>query len=1077
MSDVYERPLEGFTEPVLQQGTVPLPVPEREIGYLEAMRRGVDENHIYPLIANAPKSTNDSNFAWDTDKVEKYAGGLVEQELRDYVLKAGSEGEAEERSRIARSRQETMMKLGQEGWDKSAAYVLASMFDPTEIAAVTASTAGLGTIPDRLYAAYKGAKQVSNVNKASKMRRLADIRSNALKGGVQGATEAAIFESIRAAYQPDADSSNLPLYIAFGASLGATTSGGAAAWRKAKLATVYEKRMASGIDLTEEEAELFKDIIADRTLKTAIAREDRKIADAGIDATESFQVGANADAPKQLGSNWLAFGLRNKISAVARAMSSENADIRALAPKLGLNSAGNTDRSVVGFGANEVQAYLQASESARVLPDLHNNRNSWMKEFKGRIWNPIEGEAAKTEFNELVTKALRRGLLEGDSRVLTAGRKYRESFDALYGQAKKLNARGFVNTEDKIPYVPRLHNNAAIDNAIQKYGRDNVVRLFREAIQKSQGIDDAVAQQIADGYLHGIETRAARSALPNGVVLKLGIKEDSLDALRDALLDKFKDQTKVDEMMGALERAVPEKSTGQGVARARRRVDMDELHSIDINGEKLSVEDLLLNDIEDLHTAYTFQVGGAIGLARNGLEIEGTDSIETILKKIADNNATNGRIPTQKLQEELDAIKFMYDGITGQLAHQQSVGQSTESFLRKVRDYNYITSMGSSGLSSITEAANVLMDHNVQTIVKNLPEMRNLIKKAKDGNLDDTALREMQHAFGVGMDVWTGRSRTNWDEIESDFIQPNYGKVDKAMAYGRSKVSMISGMLPVTAVLRRADGLFYAYDWVGAAQKYAKKGSYKAPFAKIKMEQLGVDDATGESIIKMINTHAKFDANGKLQSLNLDDWADKKAADVFKLSGYRHAMQSVQDPNLGSLNRTLRTPWGKTLGQFLSYTLAAQEQQLQRLAVRATHGDVGTVFRITAGAAFASSMVYFTRVMMNAQGKSEMEKQEYLEKKLAPTAFAFEGTLGYMGMLSMYSTAIQRFNGNNLISNPTIDLIQNVNKMGKGIANVAANDGELKEDQVRAWLRLLPLQNFYPMVIVNNMIADAFTDK
>jgi hypothetical protein len=195
------------------------------------------------------------------------------------------------------------------------------------------------------------------------------------------------------------------------------------------------------------------------------------------------------------------------------------------------------------------------------------------------------------------------------------------------------------------------------------------------------------------------------------------------------------------------------------------------------------------------------------------------------------------------------------------------------------------------------------------------------------------------------------------------------------------------------------------------------------------------------------------------------------------MSGYRHAMQSVQDPNLGSLNRTLRTPWGKTLGQFLSYTLAAQEQQLQRLAVRATHGDMGTVFRITAGAAFTSSMVYFTRVMMNSQGKSEMERQEYLEKKLAPTAFAFEGTLGYMGMLSMYSTAIQRFNGNNLISNPTIDLMQNVNKMGKGIANVVANDGELKEDQVRAWLRLLPLQNFYPMVIVNNMVADAFTDK
>lgn len=1085
MLDVYEGSLEGFSDPLLPKGATPLPQPEREIGYLEAAQRGVRENHIYPLIANSPKATNDKGWALDGEKAKSLAGDLSTPELRDYVLKAGSEQEAAERREIALSRQATMEKLSQSGWDKSASYILASLFDPVEIAAVTATTAGLGTIPDRMYAAYKGVKAADAVSKATKVKRFTDVARNAKMGGVQGMTEAAIFEGIRAAYQPDADASNLPLYVAFGGALGATTSGGAAAWRRAKLATVYDKRMASGIPLTAEEEEMFGSIIKDRNLTTAIERHTEKTP-SGIDAgveVPSFKVGENDNAPTQLGSNFLAFGMRGKISAVARAMASEDGDVRALAPKFGLNSAGNSNRSAVGFGANEIQSYLQASETARVVPDLQHARDGWMQRTYGKVWNPMEAEGYKVEFNEMVTKALRRGLLDGDSDVLRSGQKFRESFSGLHDQAVKYKARGFVGKEvEKETYVPRIHDHAKIDAAAQKVGRAEIVRLVKEAILKKQTIDDNIAETIADGYLHGIETRAARSALPNGMVVKLGIKEDTLEALRDALKSKLNDDAKVDDLMGALERAVPTKPTGEGVARSRTRIDLDETHAITLpDGSQLSFEDLLVNDVEDLHTMYTFQMGGAIGLARNGLEVEGGDSIETILQKIADRNATGKRIPTGKLQEELDALKFMYDGITGQLAHQHSIGDTGEAILRRIRDYNYITSMGSSGLSSMVEAANVLMDHNVKTIAKNLPEMRNLIKKAKDGNLDNQLLREMQHAFGVGMDVWTGRARTNWDEIETDFIRSDYTKVDKALAYGRTKVSMLSGMLPVTAVLRRADGMFYAYDWEAAAKAFSKSGKYKAPFKNIKMEQLGIDEQTGTSIMQMINKYAKYE-DGKLVALNIDDWSKSgadgtKAADAFKMSGYRHAMQSVQDPNLGSLNRTLRTPWGKTLGQFLSYTLAAQEQQLQRLAVRATHGDLGSIFRITAGAAFVSSMVYYTRTLINAQGKSDMAKQEYLEKKLDPTAFVFEGTLGYMGMLSMYSTAIQRFNGNSLISNPTIDLIQNVNKMGKSIASITVGDKELKEDELRAWLRMVPLQNFYPMAIVNNALADAFTDQ
>lgn len=1078
MEELFQKendpvPIAGAGTPLLQQGESYIPQ-GTEIGYLEAMKRGVRENHIVPLITDAPETVDDPNFWWDDEKVAAVNSQFKDANLVSYVLEAQSQEEANARMKLAASRQETIEKLGQAGWDKTGAYILAGIVDPTEIAAVTALTAGVGVIPERLYTAYKGFKTIDKIKDAEKARRMTDIARRAGYGAAEGAAYSAVFEGIRAAYQPDASASSLPLYIAFGGALGATTEAGAAAWGKLKRVAAYDKRIASGIPLLPEEEELFKDIIADRSLATVMRNMDSATPTGGggsaAEAFDANDLGKYANAPEQRGIDM--FGLRQKISSVARAMSSEIGAIRTLAQKLGLNSAGNTDGSAVPVGAIEYQSWAQASSTARFLSKMQPLRDSWIREVYGSTFNPLKRQEYERKFNEQVTKAMRRPTASVDERVREAAKTLSDEYSYFFNEAKSAKARGFMERDADVAYAPRIFDEVRIDELIRTHGRDQVVNLIQKAIKTKQvDIEDALAAEIADGYLQGIEKRIAGVG-QDGLVIRMGVREDTLDDIAEALMAKYNDKAKVDEIINSFEKLVKGAPRGEGVARARSRIDLDETVSVDLpNGQKIEFEDLLMNDAEDLHQMYTFQVGGAIGLAKNGLEQEGMESIEKILDKLRQEAYKKG-YNRDKLDNELLALKFMYDGLTGQLAHDKSIGSGLERRLRQIREYNFMTSMGSSGLASFAEIANVMFEHNISSIIKGVPRLRTLIKKMQTGQLEDDLLRELQQYTGTGIDMITGRMRTGFLDSETEFIKSDYTRTDAILAYGRNKVAVASGMLPLTAMFRRADSMFYAMDWHKAALKM-KSGDYKAPFARIKMEQLGIDAETGAAIGKMINKYAVVDGKGNLKTLNLKEWAKdsdegKKAFDAFSQSAYRHATQGIQETNLGSINRFFRTPIGKTVGQFLSFVLGSQEQQFQRLIVRARHGDAGAVGVIFAASAFVSTMVYVTRTYLNESGKSESVKQKNLEEKLQPWRIARDGSLGYMGALSIFSTAIQRINGNNLISNPTLDVLGKFTSFGK---EAILGDKEMSEAKVRSYLRLLPFQNTYPLIVPMNALA------
>ena len=233
-------------------------------------------------------------------------------------------------------------------------------------------------------------------------------------------------------------------------------------------------------------------------------------------------------------------------------------------------------------------------------------------------------------------------------------------------------------------------------------------------------------------------------------------------------------------------------------------------------------------------------------------------------------------------------------------------------------------------------------------------------------------IRELEELTGLGTDVLTGKF-TRVSRFEGDAMDitddAKITKTDEWLGRGREATAFLSGLTPVTAGLRRMSMLNFATAWSRAARKNDN------PFSKIKLEQLGIDPTMSLRIREQILKHSTFkDADKKIiESLNTKNW-DEDVRDVFQVAAYRDTTQNVQEMSLGSTNAFLRGEWGKTVFQFLSFPLAAMEQQAMRLGVRAFNGDATTVTKILLSSVFMGSLMYTGRVYLNAEGRGDRDK-------------------------------------------------------------------------------------------------------
>lgn len=989
--------------------------------------------------------------------------------------------------------QNNLQQINADGWSGITATALAVMFDPVEWAAIfgtSAAVSAVGTPAAGAAAFLAGAgKQGRNAYRTAKVAAI-------------GGAELAAFEAIRAKYRYDIEAHDVMIAAGIGAGLTGGIDAATTAFRRAGERSRIAAKVARGEDLTPNERLFHDQYNVDALANKLIDRElqGTELIDAvdGLPTRRAAATEATAEQveaiPKIAGFNM--FGLRNLISSGARAANSELGRIRYAARLISQNSA--------GYKGGKLETNNQsASEVAERLQLKYRSKMSEILPNAQALWNRKTGLSV-AEFNASLSRYVRGLDTDVAPEVQMAGDAVKKLQREIAEEAVAEDVAGFsmdmLNSNRN--YMTRLFNDDQISALRVRLGDDAddqiallVEKAIREGqpaieenvknwlIKRSNGRRKGTPKQVAD-YIKRISMAYTKSITDPklGKMGHAGANEMNLQDLSDILKAGNFGEDEIDVLTDILTRT----NIPKAHKRARNRMVLNEgarmpLRNADGTIEEYSFNDLLEQDAEQLFNSYVFQLSGAIGLARNGINTNAANSSwDSLVRQINDDIKAAPALDKEKLKGELDALEFIYDGITGRLPQREDISNRTRDLNVGFRAYSFAVNMGMSGMSALMELTNVLFEYSFKTVLKSAPEYNNLLGKLSKGQIDenDPLMVELIDAFGLGEEValgkWNNVTRYDMDDVGVT-ISPERAWADKkgfgarAMQAGQTlqkTVAYWSGLTSVTQVLRRMSMHHYVNEWA------LKAADGKVPFSVTKRQQLGLS----EDMAARIQTIMRSDLvekrpNGTIKRLNLKQWP-REVRNAFEASGFKDARQNVQEANIGSTNAFMRSEFGRTFFQFLSFTMASMEQQGQRLGVRAVRGDM-TVAKILTSAAMMGGLMYAARVHLNAQGRSDAD--EYIRDNLNPTRWA-SGAMSQIGAASLFSYILQvttgAMNGNTYaITPPAFSIAQSVMQSGKNIW-----EGDLTESEYRTLLRVLPLQSLYGARQILNGVANEFAN-
>lgn len=989
--------------------------------------------------------------------------------------------------------QNNLQQINADGWSGITATALAVMFDPVEWAAIfgtSAAVSAVGTPAAGAAAFLAGAgKQGRNAYRTAKVAAI-------------GGAELAAFEAIRAKYRYDIEAHDVMIAAGIGAGLTGGIDAATTAFRRAGERSRIAAKVARGEDLTPNERLFHDQYNVDALANKLIDRElqGTELIDAvdGLPTRRAAATEATAQEveaiPKIAGFNM--FGLRNLISSGARAANSELGRIRYAARLISQNSA--------GYKGGKLETNNQsASEVAERLQLKYRSKMSEILPNAQALWNRKTGLSV-AEFNASLSRYVRGIDTDVAPEVQMAGDAVKKLQREIAEEAVAEDVVGFsvdmLNANRN--YMTRLFNDDQISALRVRLGDDAddqiallVEKAIREGqpaieenvknwlIKRSNGRRKGTPKQVAD-YIKRISMAYTKSITDPklGKMGHAGANEMNLQDLSDILKAGNFGEDEIDVLTDILTRT----NIPKAHKRARNRMVLNEgarmpLRNADGSIEEYSFNDLLEQDAEQLFNSYVFQLSGAIGLARNGINTNAANSSwDSLVRQINDDIKAAPALDKEKLKGELDALEFIYDGITGRLPQREDISNRTRDLNVGFRAYSFAVNMGMSGMSALMELTNVLFEYSFKTVLKSAPEYNNLLGKLSKGQIDenDPLMVELIDAFGLGEEValgkWNNVTRYDMDDVGVT-ISPERAWADKkgfgarAMQAGQTlqkTVAYWSGLTSVTQVLRRMSMHHYVNEWA------LKAADGKVPFSVTKRQQLGLSEDMAARIQTIMRSNlVEKRPNGTIKRLNLKQWP-REVRNAFEASGFKDARQNVQEANIGSTNAFMRSEFGRTFFQFLSFTMASMEQQGQRLGVRAVRGDM-TVAKILTSAAMMGGLMYAARVHLNAEGRSDAD--EYIRDNLNPTRWA-AGAMSQIGAASLFSYILQvttgAMNGNTYaITPPAFSIAQSVMQSGKNIW-----EGDLTETEYRTLLRVLPLQSLYGARQILNGVANEFAN-
>ena len=642
---------------------------------------------------------------------------------------------------------------------------------------------------------------------------------------------------------------------------------------------------------------------------------------------------------------------------------------------IGEDSVGKKGHAVSEVSASEIGITNNNINEVGFTRVYNIAEPEWMEEMgvpKYLRWKP----ELKEKFGREVSDHVEFGNSNSPA-VHKAAAAFSKSINDTADRAARYDVEGFRDFDTSDEYIPRIHDQFAVQDLQQKYGREAVMDMVESGIRKAQpDIDPPVLKRIAKGYVDGI---ALRGAGVKGQYHDLGI--DSIEYVQGVLKDVGVTDEDALAFVRAMTRETKEGKNANTTARAKKRLLMDvdvekqyrNLETGEMEAVKLT--DMFVRDARVLAQHYVRNVGGMAAVAERThgtpMHMRSRGDLDRLLDTARRQHYDDGGRPDDNAFNSAEtSIRMMFDRTVGTPLHDPSDKWTVRT--RRLKNWNVSRLMGQVVFAQMSEQGTTMATVGTRAYMRQMPEFGNLLKRAADGKLDNETAAVIEDLTGLSTDRTNGRIDTRYDS-GSDAVLNMYGTKSDLVMNDVNR-AVLAPMHMALEFQQRSGAIVYTQRLTDAAMGLKQLEADDLN----RLKGAGIGKRELAAINKQIKKHAVIPPGSKLHNPMLQNWDDPEAMDKFRYGLGRVIRRAVQENSIGTTSWLSNTRLGGLLLQFRGFMLVAFGKQTLH---GAHHRDLKTFQNFTMASMFAAlgwtSQTYFKSALRD-------DAEEYRKKMLTP---------------------------------------------------------------------------------------------
>lgn len=516
-------------------------------------------------------------------------------------------------------------------------------------------------------------------------------------------------------------------------------------------------------------------------------------------------------------------------------------------------------------------------------------------------------------------------------------------------------------------WVRRMPDTNRVMQLRDKYGAEFINEMVYQSIIKA-GSSDKVRRAIADAWVQNALGIGGGSA-------HLNMSPQTLYERVKAILPNASEKD-LREIKNAL---LPGSDKNIQIGGLRNRIWMDETKvHVAPNGDKLTLEELLVNDIDILmnriaHTAYGAAAEQAILSdfgAKVGQEFTSSDDIIRYLKSKFARDGYSGSV--DDMNDDIANLEIAFKLVRGYPVH--TLDPKVNSYLAAVRNMNFIASMSNvaSGITNYMEVGSGATQAGVNYFFQTYPEATRIFKEIViDKQIDSKMAREM---VAMGFGVNRVNRNVGVDIAHAGVVSST---LERFTAKGARLASDISLQSFGQDHLELATAMGLQQNLIDTAMTTGK-----IDFSEFKTRAMGWTDEDVGIIMQQLKKHADQTSEG-VWAANLDKWdADASTQASKYASGIRMTVnRAIQKNDRTQLPLWFDGPLGKIAMQLKTFNYQATVNKLAFNLKGISNGDMTYAHDMVASSIMAG-LGFTGAVYVRSMGMDEETKRQYFEDNL-----------------------------------------------------------------------------------------------